>query len=80
VTFSVSREQLGVGLGISNMTRFIGASLGSTVFGVILAGATAGAPLTAYRIDFLRLVGVALGGIALAVGVPATRLAKVGAA
>jgi len=73
VTFSLRREQLGVGLGIFNMTRFIGASLGSTVFGVILAGASITTPLTAYRLDFSLLIGVALGAIALALSVPSTR-------
>jgi EmrB/QacA subfamily drug resistance transporter len=73
VTFSLHRKQLGVGLGIFNMTRFIGASLGTTVFGVILAGATSGASLAGYRLNFWLLIVVALGAVLLAASVPPAR-------
>jgi EmrB/QacA subfamily drug resistance transporter len=72
-TLSLRREQLGVGLGIFSMTRFIGASLGSTMFGAILAGATAASPLAGYRMNYLLLIGVALGAVGLALSVPSTK-------
>jgi len=71
VTFTVAQERLGVALGIFNMFRFITASLGSTVFGVILERAAGPEPLMAYRLDFSLLIGVALVAMALALGLPA---------
>ncbi len=81
VTFAVGADQLGVALGIFNMVRFIGASLGSTIFGVILEGAAAGNVLRAYRLDYALLIGVALAGMMLALSLPAARpaLARSGA-
>ena len=75
VTLAVDREQLGVALGIFQMIRFIGGSLGSTIFGVILAGAAAGSVLGAYRLDFGLLIAVALAAVALASSLPAPRAA-----
>jgi MFS family permease len=73
VTFAVPGEQLGVALGIFNMVRFIGASLGSTIFGVILEGATASGSLAAYRMNFGLLVGVAVGAVLLTLSLPVAR-------
>ena len=73
VTFTVAGGELGVALGIFNMVRFIGASLGSTVFGVILDGAIAGGEQSAYRMCFGLLMAVALAAVLLALGVPTTR-------
>ncbi len=53
-----------------NMIRFIGASLGSTVFGVILAGAAAGTVMRGYRLDFGLMIAVALAAVALALSLP----------
>ncbi|HSR35461.1 MAG TPA: MFS transporter [Anaerolineae bacterium] len=73
VTFTVVSDQLGVALGIFNMVRFIGASLGSTVFGVILEGATAEPTMRAYRVSFALLIAVAVAAVLLALGVPTSR-------
>jgi len=73
VTFTVTQDQLGVALGIFNMIRFIGASLGSTVFGAVLEGATTGSELAAYRLNFTLLTGVALTAAILALILPAAR-------
>lgn len=73
VTFTVSKDQLGVGLGIFNMVRFIGASLGSTIVGVILEGATAQTDMAAYRASLWTLIGVAAVAVLVALGVPAGR-------
>jgi MFS family permease len=73
VTLTLAGGELGVALGIFNMVRFIGASLGSTVFGVILEGAAADGELTAYRICFGLLIAIALTAVTLALRVPATR-------
>ena len=73
VTYTVAGGELGVALGIFNMVRFIGASLGSTVFGVILDGAIAGGEQSAYRMCFGLLMAVALAAVLLALGVPTTR-------
>jgi MFS family permease len=75
VTLAVTQAQLGVALGIFNMVRFIGASLGSTVFGVVLAGAAAPTSLAPYRIDFALLIVVAAAAAGLALSVPSARLA-----
>jgi EmrB/QacA subfamily drug resistance transporter len=74
VTFTVAQDQLGVALGIFNMVRFIGASLGSTIFGVILESAPAEG-LSAYRLNFGLLVAVALGAVALTISLPVARSA-----
>jgi MFS family permease len=73
VTFTVTGDQLGVALGIFNMVRFIGASLGSTVFGVILEGATADPTMRAYRVSFGLLIAVAVAAVMLAMSVPISR-------
>mgnify|MGYP000008676848 CR=1 FL=1 len=73
VTLSVDRERLGVALGIFNMFRFVSASLGSTIFGVILEGAGAENALAAYRLAFGLLIGVALTAAVLALNLPAAR-------
>jgi EmrB/QacA subfamily drug resistance transporter len=71
VTFTVVKDDLGVALGIFNMVRFIGASLGSTVFGVILDGAGGG--YAGYRLCYGVLIAVALAAAMLALSVPAAR-------
>jgi len=73
VTLAVTHAQLGVALGIFNMVRFIGASLGSTVFGVVLAGAADPASLVPYRIDFVLLIAVSTVAVGLALSVPSAR-------
>jgi EmrB/QacA subfamily drug resistance transporter len=73
VTFTVAGDELGVALGIFNMVRFIGASLGSTVFGVVLDGVASGDGLAAYRVCFGLLIAVALAALILALSVPAAR-------
>jgi hypothetical protein len=73
VTLAVHQEQLGVGLGIFNMVRFVSASLGATVFGIVLGSTTGGSGLLAYRLDFSILSGTALAAVALAVSLPAVR-------
>ena len=70
VTFVVEKERLGVALGIFNMFRFISASLGSTVFGVVLQGAASVGSLAGYRLDFYLLIAVALLAVLLAVSLP----------
>jgi EmrB/QacA subfamily drug resistance transporter len=73
VTLAVDQEQLGVALGIFNMVRFISASLGATIFGIILGSAGGAGGLMTYRLDFLILIGVALAAVILAVSLPAGR-------
>lgn len=73
VTFTVQQEQLGVALGIFNMVRFIGASLGSTIFGVILEGGAGGGVLTAYHFNFVLLIVVAAGAVLLSLTTPGAR-------
>jgi EmrB/QacA subfamily drug resistance transporter len=73
VTLAVHQEQLGVGLGIFNMVRFVSASLGATVFGIVLGSTTGGSGLLAYRLDCSILSGTALAAVALAVSLPAVR-------
>lgn len=70
VTFTVGSDQLGVALGIFNMMRFIGASLGSTIFGVILEEAATGSGLSAYRLNFGLLLAVALAAVVLTLSLP----------
>lgn len=71
VTFTVAKDDLGVALGIFNMVRFIGASLGSTVFGVILDGVGGG--YAGFRLCYGVLIAVALAAVMLALSVPATQ-------
>jgi EmrB/QacA subfamily drug resistance transporter len=73
VTFAVAGEQLGVALGIFNMVRFIGASLGSTVFGVILDRPSAEGDLAAYQACFVVLIVMALVAVVFALSVPVAR-------
>jgi EmrB/QacA subfamily drug resistance transporter len=73
VTLAVGRDQLGVALGIFNMTRFIGASLGTIVFGLILGKAISAQDLALYRLDFFVLIGVALAAIPLTARLPVAR-------
>jgi EmrB/QacA subfamily drug resistance transporter len=70
VTSVVDKERLGVALGIFNMFRFISASLGSTVFGVVLQGAAPVGSLASYRLDFYLLIAVALLAVVLALSLP----------
>jgi len=73
VTLAVPKDELGVALGIFQMVRFVGASLGSTIFGVVLGGAAAGSALSAYRTDFYLLIGVAVGAVLLTLNVATVR-------
>ncbi len=70
VTLTVGKDELGVALGIFNMVRFIGASLGSTVFSVILDGAGDG--YAGYGLCYGVLTAVALSAVMLALSVPGT--------
>ena len=74
VTLAVGREQLGVALGIFNMIRFIGASLGTMVFGLILGQAVSQQAIAPYRLDFGLLIVVALTAVLLAVGLPVSHV------
>jgi EmrB/QacA subfamily drug resistance transporter len=76
VTFTVAGQYLGVALGIFNMVRFIGASLGSTTFGVVLEGAAPGNPLAAYRLAFGLVIGVAAAAVLLSLSVPAVQVRR----
>jgi MFS family permease len=73
VTLAVKREELGVALGIFNMVRFIGASLGTTAFGLILGQATGKLDLAPYRHDYAMLIGVAAAAVLLIVLTPGSR-------
>jgi MFS family permease len=70
VSLTVPGDQAGVALGIFNMVRFVGASLGSTIFGVILEGARAGAGLASYRACFWTVIGVAATAVLVTLSVP----------
>ena len=74
VTLAVGRDQLGVALGIFNMVRFVGASLGTTAFALILGQAAGVGALAPYRHDFYLLMGVALAAVALTASLPARRV------
>jgi len=70
VTFVVAKEQLGVALGIFSMVRFISGSLGATIFGIILQGASSSPNLGAFRLDFYLLIAVASVAALLALHLP----------
>ncbi len=61
ITLLVPKKELGVALGIFNMMRFIGATLGATISGVVLNLSATGAaiPITAFRNGFLLLTVIA---------------------
>ena len=72
VTLVVGKEKLGVALGIFNMLRFVSGTLGTTMFGIILArGGEAAGGLPAFRIDFYLFIAVAACATLLAVKMPA---------
>lgn len=72
VTLVIGKERLGVALGIFNMLRFISGTLGSTIFGVILArGQSLGGGVAAFRLDFYLFAGVAVVAALLAARMPA---------
>ncbi len=79
VTFVVEKERLGVALGIFNMFRFISASLGSTVFSVVLQGAASARSLAGYRLNFYLLIAVALFAAVLALNLPGPVTARAAA-
>jgi EmrB/QacA subfamily drug resistance transporter len=71
VTLVVGKEKLGVALGIFNMLRFVSGTLGTTIFGIILArGGEAASGLPAFRIDFYLFIAVAACATLLAVKMP----------
>ncbi len=75
VTLSVAKQELGVALGIFNMLRFISATLGATICGVILAWTRldAEASLSAFRGCFGLLTAVAGAGALTAFYAPPSK-------
>ena len=71
VTLVVSRERLGVALGIFNMLRFVSGPLGTTIFGVVLErGAGVANSLAAFRLDFYLLAAAGLIAAVFSLGLP----------
>lgn len=71
ITLVVTQASLGVALGIFNMLRFMAGSLGQTIFGAVLdqnGGPAAG--VSAYRLNFFIVAGVAAVAAVLALKMP----------
>ncbi len=60
VSLSMPLDQLGVALGVFNMMRFVGATLGPTVFALVLQALGPEPTLTGFRMDFYIVVVVAI--------------------
>jgi EmrB/QacA subfamily drug resistance transporter len=69
-TTVVEKGSQGLALGVFNMFRSIGASMGSTVWGVMLGIAPLMNPLTGYHWNFFILIGVTLLAALLATYLP----------
>ena len=73
VTLVVGKERLGVALGIFNMLRFVSGTLGTTIFGVVLArGGSATSGLAAFQVNFYLFTVVAALAALLAWRMPTT--------
>jgi len=71
VTHVVAQERLGLALGLFNMFRFVGGTLGATVFGMVLGSFSASLDLVgAFHLDFGLVVGLALVASLVALNVP----------
>jgi EmrB/QacA subfamily drug resistance transporter len=71
VSLSMPQSQLGVGLGMFNMLRFVGGTLGPTVFAIVLQALGPAPTAGGFRTDFYVIVLVAMLAIFVAFSVPA---------
>ncbi|MDH4209146.1 MAG: MFS transporter [Anaerolineae bacterium] len=70
VSLVMPSDQLGVALGLFNMLRFVGATLGPTVFALMLQTLGPEPSLTGYRADFYIIVLVAVLAAVVGLRVP----------
>lgn len=66
VSLVVPPERLGLALGLFNLLRFLGGTLGPTVFALVLQTLGTGYPYSSFRMDFWLVVGMA--GLAILAG------------
>ncbi len=74
VSLVVASEQLGIALGVFNMLRFVGGTLGPTLFALVLQAFGPELTPNAFRMDFYLVVIVAILAILVGLRVPGTRV------
>jgi EmrB/QacA subfamily drug resistance transporter len=67
ISIVVSPDKLGIAMGIFNLLRFIGATMGPTLFALILQASGPGFALLSFRVDFYMVTVAAI--LALMVGI-----------
>jgi MFS family permease len=78
-TLSVKNGQRGVAMGIFNMFRAIGASLGSTMFAIILLSTIVSSSSSSYHLISYLIIGSAIVALLLALKLPGSFPLKVSA-
>jgi MFS family permease len=71
VSLVMPADQLGVALGLFNMLRFVGATLGPTVFALVLQAQGPEPSLAGFRADFYLIILVAALAVVVGLRVPA---------
>lgn len=73
VSLSMPPQQLGVALGIFNMLRFVGGTLGPAVFALVLQALGPDPTVTGFRVDFYLVALAAVVAVFVGLGVPGVR-------
>jgi EmrB/QacA subfamily drug resistance transporter len=70
ISLVVSPDRLGIATGLFNLLRFLGGTLGPTVFAIVLQAGGAGLMIRSYRLDFYLVTAVAIMAITIGILMP----------
>jgi EmrB/QacA subfamily drug resistance transporter len=70
ISLVVSPDKLGIATGLFNLLRFLGGTLGATVFAIVLQAGVVGAIIESYRLDFYLVAATAALAILIGIFVP----------
>lgn len=76
VSIAVPAQKLGIALGLFNLLRFLGGTLGPTAFALVVQSFGAGFALQAFRVDFYLVTIVAVLAVFVGAFVPGTQSAE----
>jgi EmrB/QacA subfamily drug resistance transporter len=72
ISIVVSPSKLGIAMGLFNLLRFIGGTLGPTLFALVLQAFSPGFALVSFRVDFYMVTAAAILAVTVGIFVPGT--------
>jgi len=70
ISLVVPPQRLGIAMGLFNLLRFIGGTLGPTIFALVLQAAAPGSTTDAFRLNFYLVTTTAIVAVIVGIFVP----------